>query len=156
MVHHATRKLIVGTAVLAACGGSKAPSTAESPAPQTSSASQFEISYQVGWGDPAAHLYDIQIDLGKIRGDVVRLQMPVWSPGRYAPFYFARNVTGFSVTSGGAPVKWDRENGSLWRVYTGGAANLTVRYRVFANTLSGTFSVLDTAHATWNGPSLFL
>jgi predicted metalloprotease with PDZ domain len=27
---------------------------------------------------------------------------------------------------------------------------------VFANTLSGTFSVLDTLHANWNGPSIFM
>ena len=52
---------------------------------------------------------------------------------------------------------WDRENGSLWRVHrSGGAGNLVIRYRVYANTLSGTFSVLDTAHANWNGPSLFM
>jgi predicted metalloprotease with PDZ domain len=31
-----------------------------------------------------------------------------------------------------------------------------VRYRVFANTLSGTFSVADTAHVNWNGASLFM
>jgi predicted metalloprotease with PDZ domain len=31
-----------------------------------------------------------------------------------------------------------------------------VRYRVFANQLSGTFSVLDTAHANWNGRRVFL
>ena len=36
------------------------------------------------------------------------------------------------------------------------AAGVRVRYRVFANQLSGTFSVLDTAHANWNGPSLFM
>ena len=54
------------------------------------------------------------------------------------------------------PVRWDRENGSLWRIYAKGETHLTVRYRVFANTLSGTFSVLDTAHANWNGPSIFM
>ena len=62
------------------------------------------------------------------------------------------------VESPGQPVKWDKENGSLWRLYpgTGATGRLTVRYQVFANDLSGTFSVLDTAHANWNGGSLFM
>src|SRR4029079_3864137 len=88
--------------------------------------------------------------------DVVKLQLPVWSPGRYAPFHFARNVTAFSVTNGSHLIRWDRENGSLWRIYSKGESRVTVRYRVYANTLSGTFSVLDTAHANWNGPSMFM
>ena len=34
---------------------------------------------------------------------------------------------------------------------------MRVSYRVFANApMSGTFSVLDTLHANWNGPSLFM
>jgi predicted metalloprotease with PDZ domain len=101
-------------------------------------------------------VYDVQIDIGKLAGDLVKLQMPVWSPGRYAPFFFARNVMQFTVTNGTIPVRWDRENGSLWRIYTKGETHVTVRYRVYANTLSGTFSVLDTAHANWNGPSMFM
>src|SRR6185437_15561557 len=120
------------------------------------SGSPFDFAYRIGWTDPSSHLYDVQIDVGKVAGSVVKLQLPVWSPGRYAPFYFARNLTRFSVTSGGALLRWDRENGSLWRVYPNGSSSFTVRYRVFANTLSGTFSVLDTAHANWNGPSLFM
>jgi len=149
--------------VLAGCGHPTPlpPATNPTVVPTPSGAGQrtgapFDISYRVSWSDPASHLYDVQIDVARIRGDVVRLQMPVWSPGRYAPFYFARNVTQFRATHGNAALRWDRENGSLWRVHTNGATTLTVSYRVFANTLSGTFSVLDTAHANWNGPSLLM
>jgi predicted metalloprotease with PDZ domain len=107
--------------------------------------------------DPTSHLYDVHIDIGNVSGDVVRLQMPVWSPGRYARFDFARSVQDLTITGpSGAPLRWDRENGSLWRVYPAAARSVAVHYRVFANTLSGTFSVLDTAHANWNGASLFM
>jgi predicted metalloprotease with PDZ domain len=41
-------------------------------------------------------------------------------------------------------------------VFPRGASSVRVRYRVFANTLSGTFSVADTAHVNWNGASLFM
>jgi predicted metalloprotease with PDZ domain len=128
-----------------------AGSTAEQRSPNP-----FDIMYRIGWSDPSTHMYDVEINVAHVSGDVVRLQMPVWSPGRYAPFYFARNVTDFRVENGNALLAWDRENGSLWRIQTNGATAFTVRYRVFANTLSGTFSVLDSAHANWNGPSLFM
>jgi predicted metalloprotease with PDZ domain len=148
---------VFAIAGLAAChGASMVPSTSGTPAAAERSAAPLDIAYRIGWGDPAAHRYDVQIDVGRITGDVVKLQMPVWSPGRYAPFFFARNVTDFTVTSGGRPVRWDRENGSLWRIYPSGASAVTINYRVFANTLSGTFSVLDSTHANWNGPSLFM
>jgi predicted metalloprotease with PDZ domain len=144
-------------AVAIACKGSMIPATTgASPAMQANPANAFDIGYRIAWGDPSLHRFDIELDVAKVRGDVVKLQLPVWSPGRYAPFYFARNVTHFAATSGTTPLRWDRENGSLWRIYPNGASSITIHYQVYANTLSGTFSVLDTAHANWNGPSLFM
>src|SRR5438445_676626 len=81
-------------ATAAACrSASVAPSSSQAVgAPAATALNPFDIAYRIGWGDPAAHLYDIQIDVARVSGDVVKFQMPVWSPGRYAPFYFARNV----------------------------------------------------------------
>jgi len=120
-------------------------------------ASRFDIAYRIAMPEPTTHLFDVHIDIGKVTADDIELQMPVWSPGRYARFDFARTVQDLSITgSGGAPLVWERENGSLWRVHTGGAVAVAIHYHVFANTLSGTFSVLDTAHANWNGASVFM
>src|SRR5512133_2192763 len=70
---------------------------------------------------------------------------------------FAKNVQDFHVTSAdGRALAWDKTDGARWIVRTRGARGVRVRYRVFANDLSGTFSVLDTAHANWNGASLFM
>ena len=143
-------------AFLAAC---RAPSTiaGNSGTPQGVTAAPFVIAYRIGMPDPASHLYDVRMEIGNISGDVVRLQMPVWSPGRYARFDFARTVQDLTITGpSGAALRWDRENGSLWRIYPAGVRSIRVRYQVFANTLSGTFSVLDTAHANWNGASVFM
>lgn len=117
---------------------------------------KFDIAYRLAMPDPGAHLYDVTLDIGNVSGDSVELQLPVWSPGRYARFDFARNVQELTISGGNTPIEWGRVNGSLWRVYPHGASSLTVHYRVFANTLSGTFSVLDSAHANWNGASLFM
>ena len=151
-------RLILPIALLFVGCSTPSPVT-NAPAPQVAATSSaaFDIAYRIAMPDPTAHLFDIHIDIGNVTGDDVRLQLPVWSPGRYARFDFARNLEGLTITGpGGAPLQWQRENGSLWHIHSGGARTIAVHYRVFANTLSGTFSVLDSAHANWNGASLLM
>ena len=121
-------------------------------------AQRYTIEYTVTMPDPAAHLYSVQIMVGGLAGRPVEFQMPVWSPGRYARMDFARNVQEYAATStDGKELRWDKTNGSRWIVYPGSARSARITYKVFANAqLSGTFSVLDTVHANWNGPSLFM
>jgi predicted metalloprotease with PDZ domain len=146
--------LVVGAGATGCAGHASAPAAgAASP----SAVRPWDIAYRIAMPDPSAHYFEIQLDIAGVDRDTVRLQMPVWSPGRYARMDFARNVQRFAAsTPDGATLAWDLENGSLWRVATGGRHALRVRYRVFADNLSGTFSVLDTAHANWNGASLFV
>ena len=121
------------------------------------SARPLTIRYQVAMPEPATHLYDVTIDVAGPLGDQVALQLPVWSPGRYAKMDFAKNVQEFAATSGtGAALAYDKTSGARWVVRTRGTRALHVRYRSFDDALSGTFSVLDTAHANWNGASLFM
>jgi predicted metalloprotease with PDZ domain len=136
--------LLLFTVPLGAVGG------AQSPSP-------LRIAYRVAMPAPASHLYDIEMDVDGASGATLALQLPVWSPGRYARMDFARNIQEFRATDAtGRPLAWDKTNGSRWVVRTGGARAIRVRYRSFDNALSGTFSVLDTAHANWNGASLFM
>lgn len=148
---------------LALAAGCRAPASVSStpspssPAGQRAPTTHYDIAYRIAMPDPTSHLFDVRIDIGNVAGDDIRLQMPVWSPGRYARFDFARTVQDLMITGpGGTPLSFDRENGSLWRVHLTGARSVAVHYHVFANTLSGTFSVLDTAHANWNGASVFM
>ena len=122
------------------------------------SAQRYRIEYSIAMPEPASHLYEIAIFIGGLNGAPVDLQMPVWSPGRYAKMDFARNVQDFAaIVPGGGPLRWSKTDGSRWRVLPGNARSMRVSYRVFANApMSGTFSVLDTTHANWNGPSLFM
>jgi len=126
------------------------PAQRRAPAP-------FTIAYRVAMPDPAAHLYEVAIDVDGPLGATLPLQLPVWSPGRYAKMDFAKNIQDFTATDGaGRPLAYTKTNGSRWLVTTGGSRGVRIRYRSFDNALSGTFSVLDTAHANWNGASLFM
>jgi predicted metalloprotease with PDZ domain len=143
--------LAASTAMLATATTLPLRAGAQQPSP-------YSIAYQIAMPDPASHLYHLQIDVGRLASDSLILQMPVWSPGRYAPMFFAKNVQQFSATTpDGRPVSWDRTDGSRWRIRTRGVGAVRVTYLAYADApMSGTFSVLDTIHATWNGPSLFM
>jgi predicted metalloprotease with PDZ domain len=122
---------------------------AQSPSP-------LRIAYRVAMPEPATHLYEIEMDVDGEPGRTLALQLPVWSPGRYAKMDFARNIQEFRATgASGSPLAWTKTDGSRWVVTTNGHP-ARIRYRSFDNALSGTFSVLDTAHANWNGASLFM
>jgi len=118
----------------------------------------YRIEYTIAMPDLASHLYAITLTASGLSDSAVDLQMPVWSPGRYGRMEFAKNVQQFTASgSDGKPLRWTKVNGSLWRVFPGASKSLRVSYRVFANSpMSGTFSVLDSAHANWNGASLFM
>ena len=121
-------------------------------------AQRYRIEYTIAMPDPASHLYSISMFISGLTGAPVDLQMPVWSPGRYAKMDFAKNVQDFrALASDGKPMRWEKITGSRWRIHPGSARSVRVSYRAFANSpMSGTFSVLDTLHANFNGPSLFL
>jgi len=115
------------------------------------------LAYRIAMPEPAAHYFEIELRISGIHADSLDVQLPVWSPGRYARMDFARNLQHLVAADGaGKPIVTEELNGSLWRLRTHGRSDARISYRVFANTLSGTFSVLDTAHANWNGASLFV
>src|SRR2546428_12960354 len=96
-------------------------------------AQQYRIEYTIAMPEPASHLYSITLFVSGLTGRPVELQMPVWSPGRYAKMDFAKNIQEFAVTaSDGKPIKWDKSDGSRWHVTPGVARSLRVTYRVFA------------------------
>ncbi len=117
----------------------------------------LSIAYRIAMPEPSSHLYDVAMDISGVTGKSFALQMPVWSPGRYGRMDFAKNVQDLRVTdNAGRPLPTAKTDGSRWVVTTNGRRAARITYRVFANSLSGTFSVLDTAHANWNGASLFM
>lgn len=127
------------------------------PAQRQGRGAPLSIRYHVAMPDPASHLYEVTVDVGGALGETLALELPVWSPGRYAKMDFAKNVQEFRATdAAGGVLRHDKTSGSRWVVRTAGARAVHVRYRSFDDALSGTFSVLDSAHANWNGASLFM
>jgi predicted metalloprotease with PDZ domain len=126
------------------------------------------ITYRLSMSRPVSHLFEVTVEVELPDGPLVKsidFQMPKWSPGRYAVFDFAKNVQEFEALGGICPAEAkckmptfpvSRVDGQTWRVATMNTHRLTIRYKVFGNDLSGTFSQLDARHANYNGGSIFM
>ena len=126
------------------------------------------VTYHLAMSRPVSHLFEVTIEV-QLAGDAgpkyIDFQMPKWSPGRYAVFDFAMNVQEFEALGGICPngakcqmpdFPVTRIDDQTWRVATMNTHSLTIRYKVFGNDLSGTFSQLDSRHADFNGGSIFM
>src|SRR5689334_23925973 len=56
------------------------------------------INYRLAMSRPTSHLFEVSIAIelpDQLKDQPLQLQMPKWSPGRYAVFDFAKNVQEF-------------------------------------------------------------
>ena len=126
------------------------------------------ITYRLSMSRPNSHLFEVAIEVelpDQLKDTPIQFQMAKWSPGRYAVFDFAKNVQEFHAAAGVCPPPGrcdqamrpvTRVNDQTWSVAPLGSSALTIKYKVFANDLSGTFSQLDSRHANYNGGTIFM
>src|SRR5215211_4266010 len=126
------------------------------------------LNYRLAMSRPVSHLFEVTItaELAEgARATHMDFQMPRWSPGRYAVFNFAKNVQEVQAASGAcpvgaqcklAPLPYTRVDDETWRVPLQGGRGVTLKYKVYGDDLSGTFSQLDERHANFNGGSVFM
>ena len=106
--------------------------------------------------EPHSHLFEVEAVLDAPGASPV-LALPVWTPGSYLVREFARHLEGIEADDGaGARLPVVRLDKHRFRVDAGGAAQVRVRYRVYANDPTVRTSHLDGAHGYWNGANLFL
>lgn len=116
----------------------------------------WEISYAFSATDPATHLADVRVTLGRRDRDVVQFQLPTWYPGRYAIYNFAANVQEVSATCGGKEVPAPKSDKTTWVVLCRRTLPLVFRYRVWWDDLNGSMSQIDSTHVNLNPGNTFV
>ncbi len=131
--------------------------TGPAGAPQ-SEANRLELSYTLDLERPSTHLLQVEITAKQVTEPILPFAIPAWAPGRYAIYDFAKNVQEFTaVGADGKVLSWTQPDKQTWDVNTSGCGGTVhVRYKVFANDLTGSFSQFDTSHASINGASVFM
>ncbi|MBZ5551538.1 MAG: PDZ domain-containing protein [Acidobacteriia bacterium] len=115
------------------------------------------IHYRLAMPQPSSHFFVVTIIVEQVAAPALDFQMPAWSPGRYVIYDFAHNVQEFRAQGDqNKPLAFEKIDKQTWRVHTGGSQRVAIEYKVFANTLSGTFSQLNDQHANYNGASIYM
>jgi predicted metalloprotease with PDZ domain len=112
-------------------------------------------SYTIAMPQPHSHLYEVTFEVDAPAGPALDVALPVWTPGSYMVREYARHVQEFQAEApGGARLPWRKLDKSTWRIDTGGAERLIVRYKVYAFELSVRTSHLDGTHGFFTPATL--
>ncbi len=115
------------------------------------------IVYTIRMPAPHTHLYHVSVVIDGLDGPHVDLALPAWTPGSYMIREFARHVQAFDAQApDGTNLAWRKLTKDTWRVETGGAAQVTAHYQVYANDLTVRTSHLDGSHGYFNGATVFM
>src|SRR5258705_9952024 len=90
------------------------------------------IRYTLSFPSPQTHYVEVTATVPTARRPDVDLMMAVWTPGSYLVREYARNVEAITATGpDGRTLDVDKSKKNHWRVTTGGAPAITVKYRVY-------------------------
>src|ERR1035437_8684214 len=102
------------------------------------------LRYEITYYQPQHHFIDFTFYIDKINGDSIDIHLPAWRPGRYEIGNFAQNVQQWKAyDTSQKPLPFEKITKDCWRVKTGKAENIIIRYRYYANTLNGGSTFLN-------------
>ena len=126
----------------------------------------FPRSYPDGMGEdendalaysPAGFIWDNVIGHRKTLWNFGEFAMPAWAPGSYNINDYAKMVEQFSAAGpDGKPLEWRKTDKQTWRVELGRAREVTVRYKLYGNTLSNHWVQYNDKHAFISGPAAWM
>lgn len=117
------------------------------------------ITYRLRLFDPAAHLFEVTLEIQNPPPSVARdgllLTLPAWIPGSYMIREFARHIVAIEARCDDRPLTLTKHDKHSWQT-AAAQADITVIYRVYAWDLSVRTAHFDDSHAFFNGSSVFL
>ena len=115
------------------------------------------ILYTFTVDKPGQHIASIQMDIPVSHQDSITLALPAWAPGRYVIYNFSKNIFGFQARNeSGKSLRVNILDKQSWKIHCSSSDTVKIRYNLFANTLDGTFSKIDSGGASINGSGVFL
>lgn len=115
------------------------------------------IRYTLSFPAPQTHYVEVTATVPTGRRADVDLMMAVWTPGSYLVREYSRNVEAVTaVGADGRLLDVDKSRKNHWRVATGGAPSITLKYRVYSREMSVRTNWVETDFALLNGAPTFI
>ncbi len=115
----------------------------------------YPVEYRIRPANPAAHLLEVTLTVAQPDPAGQQFALPTWIPGSYLIRDYARNIISIRAESDGLAVALDKLDKSRWQA-AAVEKPLTVTIEVFAFDQSVRGAHVDTSHAYFNGPCVFL
>ncbi|MCA9290656.1 MAG: M61 family metallopeptidase [Phycisphaerales bacterium] len=141
--------IIVAVAIVASLVPPVAPAPAVIDAPDP-------VVYTITLDRPQTQTIDLEMRLTDVSSPTIDVFLPVWRPGRYVvldPVGTVRDVRAFDGRDG--PLAVEPLDKTSWRITTGGARDVRLRWRIYANSIADRTRHVDDTHAFLSGSSVF-
>src|SRR5262245_22778324 len=127
------------------------------PAPTTRAMPAKAIEYTVDLVAPQTQNVEMTMVVPGVRGPTLEVALPVWRPGRYALIDAAGTVSNVRAsTRSGQVLPVKKVDKSTWRITTLGATEVSVAYRVYANSIGDRTRHVDDTHAFLSPATVFM
>ena len=115
------------------------------------------IRYTVSFPEPQTHYVEVSVVVPTDGRPEVELMMAVWTPGSYLVREYARHVEAVTASGvDGRALEVAKSDKNRWRVVTGGAPSVEVRYRVYAREMTVRTNWVEADFAMLNGAPTFM
>ena len=123
------------------------PASAQAPEP---------IRYTLRFPAPHTHYLEVEAVYPTGRRPQVELMMAVWTPGSYLVREYQRHVENLVAKADGKTLTVVKPVKNRWRIDTGGAASVTVTYRVYGREMTVRNNWVEAGFAMLNGAPTFI
>src|SRR5262245_30359467 len=116
--------------------------------PHSTATAEPPVDYRVSLPAPQTQMVDLAVTIRQVKDQTIDFCLPIWRPGRYVvldPAATVREVEAFDDHD--QPLTLEKTDKSTWRVQTHQAGTVTLRYRVYANSLGDRTRHVDDTHA---------
>ncbi|HVF39032.1 MAG TPA: PDZ domain-containing protein [Gemmatimonadaceae bacterium] len=114
---------------------------------------RYEITFDTAMA--AAQTIGVAMTFDVRSSRPVILSLPVWTPGSYDIRNFAKHLSRFSVTQGGAAAPWDKLDQDTWRIRPTGSGSVTVAFNIRGDLLDNASAWTQNEFAFFNGTNVF-
>lgn len=114
------------------------------------------IRYTLRFPAPHTHYVDVEAAIPTGGRAEVEVYMATWTPGSYLIREYERNVEAVSAASGARALTVAKSTKNRWKITTGGAANVTLRYKVYSREMTVRNNWVESSFAMLNGAPTFI
>src|SRR5687767_14357466 len=130
--------------------------TLVSGVPLRAQASLDPIRYTLRFPAPHTHYVEVEAAITSGGRPQVEVYMATWTPGSYLIREYERHVEAVTANAGARSLNVEKSTKNRWRITTGGAANVTLRYKVYSREMTVRNNWVESAFAMINGAPTFL